>query len=59
MAAAAAPHEVRPPPVDFQPPCISGQMREYQVEGLRWMVNQYDEGINAILAGGKNHLPRN
>lgn len=25
-------------------------MREYQVQGLQWLVRQYDHGINAILA---------
>eukprot|EP00002_Diphylleia_rotans_P026171 TRINITY_DN5206_c0_g1_i2.p1 TRINITY_DN5206_c0_g1~~TRINITY_DN5206_c0_g1_i2.p1 ORF type:complete len:639 (+),score=142.50 TRINITY_DN5206_c0_g1_i2:43-1959(+) len=34
-----------------QPPCIKGgQMRQYQVDGLNWMINLYDHGINGILA---------
>jgi hypothetical protein len=41
---------VVPPPVEFQPACITGEMREYQLEGLRWLVARYDDGLNAILA---------
>ena len=25
-------------------------MRDYQIEGLNWMVQLYDNGINGILA---------
>lgn len=25
-------------------------LREYQLEGLAWLVGQYDRGLNAILA---------
>jgi len=34
-----------------QPSCISfGTMREYQMQGLNWLIHLYDNGINGILA---------
>ena len=44
--------EAKPPaPVETQPECIAGVMREYQVEGLSWLVSRLgDAGTNAILA---------
>ncbi len=34
-----------------QPSCIKfGTMREYQLQGLNWMIHLYDNGINGILA---------
>eukprot|EP01051_Picozoa_sp_SAG22_P039339 SAG22_NODE_20655_length_264_cov_0.527273_1_plen_60_part_10 len=27
-----------------------GQMRDYQVEGLNWMIRLYHRGLNGILA---------
>jgi SWI/SNF-related matrix-associated actin-dependent regulator of chromatin subfamily A member 5 len=27
-----------------------GQMREYQLAGLNWLIRLYDNGINGILA---------
>lgn len=34
-----------------QPSCIKfGTMRPYQIEGLNWMINLYEQGINGILA---------
>uniref|UniRef100_A0A7S2WC58 Uncharacterized protein n=2 Tax=Mucochytrium quahogii TaxID=96639 RepID=A0A7S2WC58_9STRA len=34
-----------------QPKCIAfGKMRPYQIEGLNWMINLYEQGINGILA---------
>ncbi len=33
-----------------QPGCITGKMRPYQIEGLNWMINLYEQGINGILA---------
>lgn len=34
-----------------QPNCIvGGTMRWYQIEGLNWMINLYEQGINGILA---------
>lgn len=28
-----------------------GEMRDYQVRGLNWMISLYENGINGILAG--------
>lgn len=37
--------------MDAQPECVTGPMREYQMEGLRWLVQRVgDAGVNAILA---------
>ena len=36
-----------------QPKCVptkTGTMRDYQLEGLNWMIKLYDHGINGILA---------
>ena len=27
-----------------------GQMRDYQIEGLNWLINLHHQGINGILA---------
>lgn len=32
------------------PNFIQGQMRDYQVEGLNWLISLYENGINGILA---------
>ena len=33
------------------PPYIeNGEMRDYQVRGLNWMISLYENGINGILA---------
>ena len=38
-------------PVTEQPQCVVGPMRDYQLEGLRWLVSRVgDSGVNAILA---------
>ncbi len=29
---------------------LQGEMREYQLQGLQWMVKQHDNGMNMILA---------
>eukprot|EP00461_Guttulinopsis_vulgaris_P001834 UN01835 len=34
----------------MQPPNFVGQLRDYQIEGLRWMVELYETGVNGILA---------
>ena len=48
-----------PPPTDDfqvgakvtkQPGLLVGEMRDYQVEGLNWMVNLHDNNISGILA---------
>ena len=28
----------------------SGEMRDYQIRGLNWMISLYEHGINGILA---------
>ena len=34
-----------------QPKCIAfGKMRDYQLEGLNWLIKLFDNGINGILA---------
>ena len=39
-----------PLPTDGQPSCIKfGKMRQYQLDGLRWMLNQHDQGAGGIL----------
>jgi SWI/SNF-related matrix-associated actin-dependent regulator of chromatin subfamily A member 5 len=36
---------------EASPPYIkSGDMRDYQVRGLNWMISLYENGINGILA---------
>ncbi|XP_022908972.1 chromatin-remodeling complex ATPase chain Iswi isoform X2 [Onthophagus taurus] len=36
---------------DISPPYIKGgEMRDYQVRGLNWMISLYENGINGILA---------
>lgn len=32
------------------PPFIHGVMRDYQIDGLNWLISLYDKGINGILA---------
>lgn len=32
------------------PEFITGQMRNYQIEGLNWLITLFDNGINGILA---------
>lgn len=32
------------------PPFINGEMRDYQIRGLNWMISLYENGINGILA---------
>jgi hypothetical protein len=37
--------------LSIQPSVISGgKMREYQLQGLNWLIHLYDNGINGILA---------
>ncbi|CRL05181.1 CLUMA_CG018148, isoform A [Clunio marinus] len=35
---------------DASPHYITGEMRDYQVHGLNWMISLYENGINGILA---------
>ena len=32
------------------PSCFLGQLKDYQLKGMRWLDNLYDQGINGILA---------
>lgn len=32
------------------PKCFLGQLKHYQLKGLRWLDNLYEQGINGILA---------
>ena len=32
------------------PPYINGEMREYQLQGLNWLISLYENAINGILA---------
>ena len=36
--------------IQVQPSCIQGKMRAYQIDALNWLVNQYQLGLNSILA---------
>lgn len=31
-------------------PLIVGEMRDYQLRGVRWMISLYQNGLNGILA---------
>lgn len=43
--------------MEFQPEGVTGgEMREYQLAGLRWLVARWDEGVNAILADEMVHF---
>ncbi|CRK35822.1 hypothetical protein BN1708_019825, partial [Verticillium longisporum] len=33
-----------------QPKLINAQLKEYQLKGLNWLANLYEQGINGILA---------
>jgi SNF2 family DNA or RNA helicase len=33
-----------------QPSVFKGELKQYQLKGLTWLVNLYDRGINGILA---------
>ena len=39
-----------PEPVSAQPKEVTGNLREYQMLGLAWLVKCFDHGINTILA---------
>lgn len=36
--------------IETPPPNFKGELKEYQLKGLRWLDNLYDQGINGILA---------
>ena len=33
-----------------QPTIFSGKLKVYQLKGMNWLANLYDQGINGILA---------
>lgn len=33
-----------------QPSIFRGQLKDYQLRGLNWLANLYEQGINGILA---------
>lgn len=35
---------------DTTPPFIDGEMRDYQLYGLNWLISLYEHDINGILA---------
>ena len=44
--------------LSMQPSVIKGgQMREYQLQGLNWLIHLYDNGINGILADEMARFP--
>ena len=45
-----APGLTAAPRLTRQPPCITGSMRDYQLEGLNWMLGLHFNGLNGILA---------
>ena len=47
-----SPRWLQPPP---QP--AGGELREYQLKGLRWMVGLRRHGLNGILADEVGNLP--
>lgn len=49
-AAGYTPSEKVLTPVDNQPETIKAVLREYQLEGIRWMVRMFDDGCSCILA---------
>eukprot|EP00917_Polyrhabdina_sp_WS-2016_P001767 GHVP01003678.1.p1 GENE.GHVP01003678.1~~GHVP01003678.1.p1 ORF type:complete len:875 (-),score=192.97 GHVP01003678.1:84-2708(-) len=34
----------------YTPPFVTGTMKEYQIEGLNWLIRQYENNLNGILA---------
>ena len=36
--------------IEYAPPHFAGELKDYQMKGLRWLDNLYDQGINGILA---------
>lgn len=33
-----------------EPTMFKGRLKEYQVRGVNWLINLYEQGINGILA---------
>jgi len=50
MAGAAAAPKFLPPSVPEEaPPCIKAEMRDYQIDSLKWITRMYDNGVSCIL----------
>lgn len=43
-------NEVHSRPEHAQPKIFQGSLKSYQLKGMNWIANLYDEGINGILA---------
>ncbi|XP_046447627.1 chromatin-remodeling ATPase INO80-like [Daphnia pulex] len=43
-------NEVHARPEHAQPKIFQGSLKSYQLKGMNWIANLYDEGINGILA---------
>lgn len=41
-----------------QPDKFQGNLKGYQIKGLTWLANLYDQGISGILADGKKCLKK-
>jgi SWI/SNF-related matrix-associated actin-dependent regulator of chromatin subfamily A member 5 len=50
QADAHVPSEKILAPIDNQPESIKAVLREYQLEGIRWMTRMFDDGCSCILA---------
>jgi len=37
-------------PVPVTVPCHSGDLRDYQLKGVKWLISLYLNGLNGILA---------
>lgn len=37
-----------------QPDIFQGNLKGYQIKGMTWLANLYDQGISGILADGTN-----
>lgn len=40
-----------------QPSIFQGVLKGYQIKGMTWLANLYDQGISGILADGKCFIP--
>lgn len=39
-----------PPPSQALLPLIAGEMRDYQLKGVKWLISLWQNGLNGILA---------
>ena len=54
VAAAAAVTSVGTKPIFIQPPNLSTDcvLKDYQLEGVRWLASLFENGVSGILADG-------